>query len=368
MEGFTPEILAAAHAFGIPGAPASFEVIKTGNINATYLCGFDDGGRLTRYIVQRINGYVFKNPADIMDNIAAITAHLQKKYAARGVDCSRLVLNFLHTADGRAYIVAPDGAFWRAYPYVENTVTYDSVPNPGLLTSAGEAFGEFLNLLSDFDMTRLHDTIPDFHNTEKRFAAFEASLKADAAGRAAGIAPEAAYLLEHRDFCRKLVTAQNEGRLPTRVTHNDTKYNNVLIDVDTHEPQAIIDLDTVMPGLAAYDFGDAIRFAANTSLEDEPDTTKTSLSLDYYEAFTKGYVGAVRGCFDREELLSLPLGALMMTLELVLRFCTDWLDGDKYFKINYPEHNLVRTRCQLALAQDMERKYGDMVRIVEKYL
>lgn len=361
-------IATAARKLRIKGEPVTFEVIKTGNINKTYLVGFSDMGRVTRYIVQRVNGYVFKNPVGIMENIAGITAHLHGKYAAAGIDCTRLVLDFCTAENGESWYSDEEGGFWRAYKYIENTLTYDTVPDPKLLTSAGAAFGGFMKLLADYDMASLNTTIPDFHNTKKRFETFRAAAEADSAGRAGELRDVIDYCYAHESFCSQLVDMQADGRLATRVTHNDTKYNNVLIDTQTGEPQAIIDLDTVMPGLAAYDFGDAIRFAANTSAEDEPDTSKTSLSLPYYEAFCKGYIGALRDTFDEAELMSLPTGALMMTIELVMRFATDYLQGDPYFKINYPTHNLVRTRCQLALARDMEEKFTQMQGIVKKYM
>ena len=358
-------IAAAAAALGINSALKSYEVIKTGNINQTYKVLFEDG---SKYIIQRVNTYVFKNPHQMMDNIAGVTRHLRAKYAKRGVSPDRFVLNYLHTDNGEYFYVDRDGSFWRGYHFVDGTVTYDSVPDLGLLTSAGFAFGDFVGLLADYDMDSLYDTIPDFHNTAKRYTAFCRAVEQDTAGRAAGIRDEIDYINSHAHFYSQLTDMQAEGSLKTRVTHNDTKYNNVLIDVATHKPSAIIDLDTVMPGLAAYDFGDAIRFAANTSAEDEPDISKTSLSLESYEAFAKGYVSALRDSFDETELMSLPTGALMMTLELVMRFCTDYLMGDPYFKLNYPEHNLVRTRCQMALAKDMESKFADMQSIIRKYM
>ncbi len=359
------QVLEAARAFGIAGNPVGHTVIKTGNINQTNLAKFSDG---KEYIIQRVNTYVFRDPDGMMRNIAGVTAHLRKKCSEKGLDCRRLVLNFYADADGKLCHTLSDGSVWRMYDYIGNAVTYDSVPNTELLTSAGEAFGNFAGMLADYDMDSLVETIPDFHDTQKRYEAFETALAADAAGRAKGIKPEIDYILSQKEFCSKLVTMRENGILPVRVTHNDTKYNNVLIDLSTQKPAAIIDLDTVMPGLSAYDFGDAVRFAANTSLEDEPDVSKTSLSLEYYEAFAKGYVGVLRDSFNETELMSLPAGALMMTVELAIRFCTDYLMGDPYFKLNYPEHNLVRTRCQIALARDMEDKYSHMENIIRKYM
>ncbi|HOP10964.1 MAG TPA: phosphotransferase [Oscillospiraceae bacterium] len=359
------QILEAARAFGITGEIADHTLIKTGNINQTNLVKFSNG---KEYIIQRVNTYVFRDPDGMMRNIAGVTAHLRRKCEEKGLDCRRQVLNFCGDATGKLCHELSDGSVWRAYDYIGGAVTYDSVPNTGLLTSAGEAFGNFSGMLADYDMESLVETIPNFHDTEKRYEAFETALKADCAGRAKDIKSEIGYLQSQKAFCSKLVQMRKNGVLPERVTHNDTKYNNVLIDISTQKPAAIIDLDTVMPGLAAYDFGDAIRFAANTSLEDEPDISKTALSLEYYEAFAKGYVGVLSESFDETELMSLPTGALMMTVELALRFCTDYLMGDPYFKLNYPEHNLVRTRCQIALAKDMEKKFSQMEKVIRKYM
>ena len=359
------QILAAARAFGITAEPVSHTVIKTGNINQTNLVKFSDGNE---YIIQRVNTYVFRDPDGMMANIAGVTAHLRKKCEEKGLDCRRQVLSFYSDDNGKLCHTLSDGSVWRIYDYIGNAVTYDSVPNTGLLTSAGVAFGNFARMLADYDMDSLIETIPNFHDTQKRYEAFEAALGADSAGRAAYIKPEIDYIRSQKQFCRKLTDMRKNDTLPVRVTHNDTKYNNVLIDLTTQKPAAIIDLDTVMPGLSAYDFGDAIRFAANTSYEDETDISKTSLSLEYYEAFSKGYVGVLRDSFNEIELMSLPTGALMMTVELAIRFCTDYLMGDPYFKLNYPEHNLVRTRCQIALAKDMEKKFSKMEKIIRKYM
>ena len=359
------QILEAARAFGITGEPVEHTLIKTGNINQTNLVKFSDG---KEYIIQKVNTYVFRDPDGMMRNIAGVTAHLRRKCMEKGLDCRRQVLSFYSDTSGKLCHTLSDGSVWRMYDYIGDAVTYDSVPNIGLLTSAGEAFGNFAGMLGDYGMDSLVETIPNFHDTEKRYEAFEAALCADSAKRAKDIQAEIEYLQSQKRFCSKLVAMRKNGEIPVRVTHNDTKYNNVLIDISTQKPAAIIDLDTVMPGLAAYDFGDAIRFAANTSLEDEPDISKTALSLEYYEAFSKGYVSVLRDSFDETELMSLPVGALMMTVELALRFCTDYLMGDPYFKLNYPEHNLVRTRCQIALAKDMEKKFTQMEKIIRKYM
>lgn len=359
------EVERAAARLGVSAPVTACETIKTGNINRTFHITCPGSGE---YIIQNLNTFVFADPVELMENIDAVTAHLRVKYRAAGKDPARHVLNYLHCPDGRPYFIDENGKFWRGYDYVPFTRTYDSVPDPRLLTGAGQAFGEFCAMLSDFDMTRLHETIPDFHNTPKRFAAFEKALAEDPAGRAAGIREETDYLLSLKELCSALEDMKAQGLLPLRVTHNDTKYNNVLIDTRTNTPAAVIDLDTVMPGLSAYDFGDAIRFAANTSAEDERDVSRTSLNLEYYDAFARGYVGVLGASFSQTEIMSLPDGAVVMTAELALRFCTDYLLGDPYFKLDYPEHNIVRTRCQIALVKDMLEKLGRMRDITSKYI
>ncbi|MBE5817200.1 MAG: aminoglycoside phosphotransferase family protein [Clostridiales bacterium] len=351
--------------FGRTGEIIDVQEIKIGNINKTYLVIFSD---TEKYILQQVNTYVFKHPDEIMANISAVTAHLKNKYAVAGKSHYRRVMDFITTDKGEYGIQLEDSSFWRLCIYVDRSVSYNTVSDLSLLRKSGAAFGEFEALLADFDADSLYETIPGFHNTAKRYENFLKSVENDAAWRRASVQEEIDFVIERAELAKKLTTLHEEGVLPNRVTHNDTKYNNILIDIDTNEPLCVVDLDTVMPGLVAYDFGDAIRFAANTTIEDDPDTSKVSLDLACFEAFADGYLSRLKGFLTNDEIIHMTTGALTMTYELVIRFLTDYLDGDKYFKIKSPTHNLERTRNQIALLKDMERKEAQMIAITERYL
>ena len=363
-----PRLLSIISNFQIKGVPVNFKPINTGHINSTYLVSCKDGDETTLYTLQKINKYVFKQPELVMENICAVTAFLKAKVAAEGGNVEREVLSVVAATDGKSFFIDEENEYWRLYFYIDRASTYNTVENPAHLKNAGYAFGRFQTQLADFPIEKLHDTIPNFHNTRKRFDDFFAGVEADVCGRVKNALPEIEILKKFRHLSSFLLDKQEAGILPTRVTHNDTKYNNILIDDATNEGLCVIDLDTVMPGLAAYDFGDAIRFAANTAAEDETDLSKVSLDLNLYELFTAGFVSACAGFLDDEEIKLLPYGALLMTLEVGSRFLLDYLDGDKYFRIHRPEHNLERARTQLALALDMERHFDEMNEIVRKYL
>lgn len=360
------EITEIYKAFSLEGNCSACTVLKNGNINRTYKVDFDNNGAEQSYILQKINTYVFKTPEHIMSNINGVTEHLYSKLPAEKKE--RGVLHYLKAKDGKNYFTDSEGGFWRGYGFVPNSVTYDSFADPALFESAGAAFGEFQLLLADYDASVLYEIIPGFHDTKKRYKAFFEKVEEDPVGRVASMKEEIDFLRECRADGELLVDLMERGELPLRVTHNDTKGNNILFDKDTNETLAIIDLDTVMPGLIAYDFGDAIRFGANFTDEDEPDTSKTGLDLVRFEAFTKGFVGKIKNTATKKELETLSNGAIVMTIELAVRFLHDYLDGDKYFKLNYPEHNLIRTRCQIALAKDMMKKKKDMDAIIAKYV
>lgn len=351
--------------FGLTGKCAGCTVLKNGNINKTYKVDFEENGKNVSYIIQSINTYVFRNPEYIMSNIRGVTAHIASKLPPEKRE--RGVLHFLDSRDGKNYFVDGDGSFWRAYVFVPDSVTYDTFDDPALLESAGAAFGRFQLQLSDYDASTLFEIIPGFHDTKKRYEKLTETIERDPAGRVASVGPEIEFLKKYRGMAETLVNMLEKGELPLRVTHNDTKGNNILFDKNTKDTLAVIDLDTVMPGLVAYDYGDAIRFGANRSDEDEPDTSKTGLDMVKFEAFTKGFVEMIRDTATKAELETLSLGAITMTLELAVRFLDDYLDGDKYFKLNYPEHNLVRTRCQIALAADMISKKDQMDEIIARY-
>ena len=355
-------------AFGLSGTLKSLENVKNGNINNTYKAVFSENGADNPYVLQRINSYVFKNPADIMHNIDMITTHIKQRYADQGLDSDRAVLDFLPTVDGKKYFIDDEQSFWRCCHFIKNSVTYNLSSDLKVLRNVGEAFGRFQLMLSDFNAEELREIIPDFHNTKKRLDTFFNDVDLDPVGRVAEVEKETAFLSEKRAITSRLSQMLEKGAIPLRVTHNDTKCNNVLFDADTKEPLVVIDLDTVMPGLVAHDFGDGVRFAANSADEDETDISKVQLDLDKYEAFTKGFIKTVAPILTPIEIDTMALGAITITVELASRFLDDYITGDKYFKIKYPEHNLVRARCQIALAQDMERKFDAMNQIVRSYV
>ena len=350
------------NAFRLPGKLYAFDQIKVGNINQTYKATYrQDDGKLKSYIVQKINTNVFRDPVAIMENIDRVTSYMREHFP------NEPSLHFHHTADRKNFIFDADGSFWRVMNYVDS-ITFDSCDDAAMISATGEAFGRFQNQLAGFDGTLLHETIPDFHNTKKRFDKLFEDAAKDPCGRKAEVEEEIKYLASIRGRAGRLSEMYEKGLFPVRVTHNDTKSNNVLFDRITKRPIVVIDLDTVMPGLSLYDFGDAVRFICNTGEEDEPDTRKIYFDTYKFRAFTHGYLGAVRTSLTERETQNLVLGAFTMTAELAARFLDDYLNGDTYFKINYPEHNLVRARCQLALVKDIERKEPELNWIVEDTL
>ena len=344
-------VRAIAAKFGLTGDCKEISVIKTGHINYTYRADIDG----TAYIIQRINGYVFPHPVEIMENIDRVTSHIRKKLIELGRDPERGTLNYLRTPEGLNYIQDENGDTWRICPFISGTRTYDQVENLQMLESAGYAFGEFQRMLADFPMDQLHETIVDFHNTKQRYRNLYHSAELDTAGRVAECKEDLEFFRVREKSACSLIDMLEKGQLPLRVTHNDTKYNNILIDPNTYEAVCVIDLDTVMPGLSLYDFGDAMRFAANNALEDETDLSKVTVNLEYFEAFTRGFLRASGNAFLKAEIDNLALAAINVTLEIGSRFLADYLDGDKYFAIDHPTHNLERARNQMKLAADMEK-------------
>ena len=334
-----------------------YETIQMGNVNRTYKVNFRlADGSPKSFLVQNVNTYAFRNPVALMDNIDHVTEHIRHKKPGK------TALHFHHTADRKTYIIDGDN-FWRMTNYVKS-ITYNSVKDPAILCNAGKAFGEFQMDLSDFDSSRLYETIPNFHNTRKRYEAFLAAVKADKAGRACEVREEIEYLLSVQDLACRLTDLHNAGKLPLRVTHNDTKINNVLFHPDDNSAMIVIDLDTVMPGLIGHDFGDAIRFAANFVEEDCKDYEKAGVDLDVFRAFAEGFLSQTAGTLTETEVETLALSCFVLTAELATRFLADYLDGDLYFNTKYAGHNLVRARCQIALAKDMLKKMPQMEQIV----
>lgn len=355
----TPSILSA---FGF--APqSSITPLTSGHINDTFLV--EDG---EKFIVQRINHYVFPSPQDIMENIAGVTEFLREKITSRGGDPQRETLNIRKTVDGSTLFVDDQGEFWRCMTYVDHASSYETVENAKMLREAGRAFGEFQSLLSDYPAHTLHETIVNFHNTPERFRQLLEAAEKDVAGRLSQIGPEMEFASQRKKDCALLMDLLQEGRLPLRVTHNDTKMSNVLIDDKTGQAICVIDLDTVMPGLTAFDFGDSIRAGATTAAEDEADLSKVHFDLDLFQAYTEGFLSAAGEALTPLELQTLPDGARLMTFEVGIRFLADYLNGDVYFRTAYPEHNLVRARNQFKLVAEMEEKREGMDRIIRQYL
>ncbi len=338
-----------------------------GHINDTYAVYFKYiNCPPVRYILQRINHNVFKDPVKLMENISGVTNHISGKIAPSERDAGRRVMRIIKTTEGQNYHVDPDGNYWRSYVFIDNAATYQNATLE-LFTQSGVAFGRFQNQLADYPAHTLHESIPNFHNTRARFEALEEAIARDSEGRASLVASEIAFALERKPDASVLVEMLLRGELPLRVTHNDTKLNNVMIDNDTGEGICVIDLDTVMPGLSLYDFGDSIRFGASTGDEDERDLSKISMSLELFEGFTKGYLSQARGSMTQAELDMLPFSARIMTFECGIRFLTDYLSGDTYFKTHREGHNLDRCRTQFKLVADMETKLDKMSEIVKKY-
>jgi|GEM_PF-94914 len=348
--------------FHTAGTFMSHKIINHGNINTTYYVDFrQEDGTVKTYVLQKINTFVFKNPVEIMNNIKHVTEHLRGKVRRM----NKPALHFYSTESGQNYYVENGSTFWRLENYIDG-VGYDTCDSLDILRNAGAAFGEFQNQLSDFDAESLYTTIPDFHNTAKRLDAFFDAVDTDPCGRVAEVTEEIAFIREQKELASQLTRMQESGEVPLRVTHNDTKTNNVLFHRMTGAPLTVIDLDTVMPGLAMHDFGDAVRFAASTAKEDEPDISKVALDLEKYRAFAEGFIGKTADALTENEIRAMALGAITITIELATRFLTDYLTGDRYFKINYPTHNLVRARCQIALAKDMLGKRDRMESIVRE--
>lgn len=353
--------------FSIGHDDFDIEVFKSGNINSTYKVDTVYRGEKDSFVIQRINTYVFPNPVGIMRNIDLVTGHIKRKLFDAGIDPKGRVLDFIKCRDGNNYYFGDNKSFWRIYRYIPNSITYNKAENLDILENAGFSFGNFQKQLADFPMKKLIDTMPDFHNTPARMENFLDAFEKNEFSRSRLLAEEKEILFRNKDVWSFLSDKLEKGELPLRVTHNDTKYNNILIDKTTGEAVCVSDLDTVIPGLCAYDFGDAVRFAANTAAEDDPDTSKVSLDLAAYEAFAKGFISAIRDTISETELESLAYGAVTMTFELSARFFEDYLRGDKYFKTTRPEHNIERGRNQLCLALDMLDKFDDMQKINKKY-
>ena len=354
-------------AFGVPGAFVSATPFGSGHINDTLRVEMKTQEGEVYYILQKLNTNVFPDPDVLMENGFNVVRYLKDIIEKRGGDPARETLHFYPTADGKLYYRAEDGGCWRLEDIISHTRSYDLCTSPEQFESTGYAFGSFMADLADFPADELGEVIKNFHNTRVRFQTFASEVEKNLSGRADTCQAEIDFALARKELAESLVKQLDEGKLPLRVTHNDTKINNILMDETTDEPVCIIDLDTVMPGACAYDFGDSIRFGASSAEEDEKDLSKVYMRLDLFEAFTRGYMKAVGKTLTEAEAKSLAIGSIVITFETGIRFLGDYLNGDVYFKTAYPEHNLVRARTQFKLVADMEEKLSEMNAIVDKY-
>ena len=353
------DVQAVGRYFRIPGEFVDAEPYGTGHINDTYRAAYRHGGKSVYYIHQRINHNVFKNPRALMENVERVLAHLQKKMNDLP-DLERRVLTLIPTQDGRCHVQDPSGDYWRTYLSIDHARTYDVVENTQQAYEAAKAFGQFQKLLVDLPAPRLHDTIPDFHHTPKRFAALEASIAADVKGRARAARPEIEFALRHKPMASVLADAG----LPERVTHNDTKFNNVMIDDTTGAAICVIDLDTVMPGLALYDFGDMVRTTTSPAPEDERELAKVTMQFPMFEALMRGYLSEAGAFLTGAEKQQLAFSGKLITFEIGIRFLADYLAGDTYFKIHREHHNLDRCRTQFKLVESIEQQEERMNELV----
>lgn len=367
MGAYTLNIQNILSAFDITGTLKEQRQMTNGHVNSTYMLIFDENGETKKYVLQKVNTVAFKYPDKLMSNIIGITNHIRKKAEENGEDTSRCTLSFIPCKDGNYYYIDDENSCWRIYTLVDDVYTCNSIENENDFYNAGIAFGEFQKLLADYDCNSLYDTIENFHNTVARFEALKTAIEENLSGRAHNVKNEIEFALAREKDAHVLVDLIADGKLPLRVTHNDTKLNNILFDNKSNKGICIIDLDTVMPGLSLYDFGDSIRFGANTASEDEKDLSKVSLSLALYEVYVRGYLESAKDSLTDLEKELLPFGAKLMTYECGIRFLTDYLNGDKYFHVNYPDHNLDRCRTQFALVADIEKKMNEMQEITKKY-
>lgn len=357
----------AIAAFELEGELIDGKPYGNGHINDTFLltCETKEGSR--RYILQRMNHSIFKNPQQLMENVVNVTQYLREVIKKQGGNPDRETLNVVKTRDGGNYYEDSAHNFWRVFLYIERTLCFEQAESAKDFYDSAVAFGNFQRMLADYPAGELHETIPNFHNTPSRFRDFQKAVREDKMGRASLAMQEIAFAMEREKDTSALLDLLEEGKLLLRVTHNDTKLNNILFDADTKKALCIIDLDTVMPGLSHYDFGDSIRTGASTGAEDEKDLTKIELDLNLFEAFTKGFLEGCKGSLSEKEIEMLPMGAKLMTYECGIRFLADFLEGDVYFKIHREGHNLDRARTQFKLVADMEAKWEQMAAIVDKY-
>ena len=353
--------------FDITGILVFSEPFGNGHINDTHRITVESECGTKRYILQRINNNVFRNPEGLMKNYVAVTDYLNEMVISEGGDPEREALAIIRAKDGKSFVVDENGRYWRLLRYIEDSMSYDMVERPEQFYESAVAFGNFQYMLRDYPAETLHETIVNFHNTPDRFRQLTEAIANDAKGRLAEVAAEVEFAKAREEFAGTLERARTEGKLPLRVTHNDTKLNNILFDSNTGKALCVVDLDTIMPGYSVNDFGDSIRFGATTALEDETDLSKVNFDISLYELYVKGFIEGAKGGLTEGELEMLPIGAIMMTFECGMRFLADYLNGDTYFRIHRPSHNLDRCRNQFKLVADMEAQLDQMKAIVKKY-
>ena len=354
--------------FKVEGEFISAVPYGSGHINETKLVTTREAnGTEHLYVLQRINKNVFKKPEELMENYVSVTSFIREKIENAGGDALREVINVIPGNDGKSFVIDEEGEYWRLLVFVTDSLSYDKVERPEQFYASAVAFGNFQYMLRDYPAHTLHETIVNFHNTPDRYRQLMEAVEKDACGRLASVISEVEFAKARFDFAKTLENAHKEGRLPLRVTHNDTKLNNILFDNKTGRPLCVVDLDTIMPGYSVNDFGDSIRFGATTALEDEADLSKVNFDISLYELYVKGFIEGAKGGLTETELEMLPIGAMMMTFECGMRFLTDYLNGDTYFRIHREGHNLDRARNQFKLVSDMESQLDQMKEIVKKY-
>ena len=353
--------------FQIYGEILHAETFKIGHINETYSATYDQGGMRVRYIHQKINKSVFKNPASVMKNVVRVTSHIRKKLEAQNVrDLTRRSLIVIPTRDGQSYFRNGGTEFWRTFVFVEGVETFEAVQSPEQALQAGRAFGEFQRLLVDLPGDRLSETIPDFHNTRKRFGALQQAIQKDRYNRAKDARPEIEFALKHEPIVDVILNAMAKGKIPERITHNDTKFNNVMLDVLTGEAMCVVDLDTVMPGCALYDFGDMVRTTTSPTLEDEQDLSQVKMQMPMFKKLAEGYLATAGQFLTKAEKSYIAFSGKLISFEIGIRFLTDFLSGDTYFRIHRPDHNLDRCRTQFKLVESIEKQEPAMQKFVDR--
>jgi hypothetical protein len=353
--------------FQIYGEILHAETLKIGHINETYTATYDQGGTRVRYIHQKINAKVFTNPAGVMKNVMRVTTHIRKKLEATNVrDLTRRSLVVIPTRDGKSFFQNGDHEVWRTFVFVEGVETYEAVQSPQQAYQAGRAFGTFQNLLVDLPGGRLFETIPDFHHTRKRFLALAQAIQDDRYNRAKTAKAEIDFALRREPIVDVILKAMAKGKIPERITHNDTKFNNVMLDVLTGEAMCIVDLDTVMPGCALYDFGDMVRTTTSPTLEDEPDLSKVKMQMPMFKKLAEGYLSTAGQFLTKGEKAHIAFSGKLITFEIGMRFLTDYLSGDTYFRIHRPGHNLDRCRTQFKLVESIEQLEKAMQKHVDR--